>query len=122
MMPAGRSYRLNLTWGDKLLIGFLLVLSLLSIAVVNRLTTRGSAVVVEVNNQEISRLDLFQDGQRTVTGPLGDMVIQVRGGQVRVVSSPCPHKLCVRMGWANRAGDLIVCVPNRVVVRVEGGE
>lgn len=120
MMPAKGSYRLMLTWGDKLLIGGLLVLSLLSIAVVDRLAGTGSLAVVEVDGQEISRLDLSVDGQRVIKGLLGDTIVQVREGKVRVVKSPCPHKICVRTGWVSKSGNLIVCVPNRVVVRVEG--
>jgi len=120
MMPAKGSYRLMLTWGDKLLIGGLLVLSLLSIAVVDRLAGTGSLAVVEVAGQESSRLDLSVDGQRVIKGLLGDTIVQVREGKVRVVKSACPHKICVRTGWVSKSGNLIVCVPNRVVVRVEG--
>jgi hypothetical protein len=73
-----------------------------------------------VDGQQTYRLDLSMDGHRAINGPLGDTTIEVRDGRIRVIGSPCPHKLCIRMGWAGRAGDLIVCVPNRVVIRVEG--
>lgn len=119
-MPAKDSHKLALTRGDKILMVALLALSLGSIAVVGRLVEKGSVAVVEVDGQEIFRLSLSVDSQRAVPGPLGDTIVQVHDGRVRVASSPCPYKLCVRMGWANEAGDLIVCVPNRVVVRVEG--
>jgi hypothetical protein len=76
--------------------------------------------VVEVDGQVVHRLDLSVDDQRIVTGSLGETVVQVRDGRIRVADSVCPHNICVRSGWTNRAGDLIVCVPNRVVVRVEG--
>jgi hypothetical protein len=120
MMTSRWSYRLALTRGDKMLIAALLLVSVLSIVLLGRLLGRGSAAVVEVDGQRICCLDLSVDGRRAVTGRLGDTVIQIRDGRVRVIDSPCPHKLCVRMGWVERAGGLIVCVPNRVVVRVEG--
>jgi len=113
-------YGLTLTWGDKLLMVSLLVLSLLSIVLVDRFVGQGSVAVVEVDGQQVYRLDLSVDGQKAVNGPLGDATIEVRDSRIRVVSSPCPYKLCVRMGWARTAGDVIVCVPNRVVIRVEG--
>lgn len=100
--------------------GILLVLSLASIGIVHRLVQPGSVAVVEVDGHEVHRLDLSVDCRRAVAGPLGETVIQVNAGEVRVENSPCPHKLCVRMGWVRRAGSLIVCVPNRVLVRVEG--
>jgi hypothetical protein len=119
-MSAWKSLSLVLTGGDKFLIVALLALSLGSIAVVGRLVEKGSVALVEVDGKEICRLDLAIEGHRVVQGPLGGTVVQVRDGRIRVTESACPHKLCVRMGWAKRAGDLIVCVPNRVVVRVEG--
>ncbi len=119
-MASRWSYRLALTRGDKMLIAALLLVSVLSIVLLGRLLGQGSVAVVEVDGQRICCLDLSVDGRRAVTGRLGDTVIQIRDGRVRVIDSPCPHKLCVRMGWVERAGGLIVCVPNRVVVRVEG--
>jgi len=49
-------------------------------------------------------------------------VVSVAGGRVRVMSSDCPHQCCVHTGWKSRAGDIIVCVPNRVVVTIVGDE
>ncbi len=122
MMP-GKWFRgLELTHGDKLLMVSLLVLGLASIFVVDHLVGKGSVAVVEVDGQMAHRLDLSVDCQKVVAVPLGDMVIEVRQGRVRVSSSPCPHKLCVSVGWVHQAGGLIVCVPNRVLVRVEGQE
>jgi hypothetical protein len=122
MMSGKGFYGLVLTPGDKLLMGTLLVLSLASIGVVHRLVQPGSVAVVEVDGHEVHRLDLSVDCRRVVAGSLGETVIQVNAGEVRVESSPCPHKLCARIGWVRRTGSLIVCVPNRVLVRVEGGE
>lgn len=65
-------------------------------------------------------LPLDVDARVEVPGPLGDTVVVVAGGSVRVVSSPCRQQTCVRMGTADAPGEAIVCVPNRVVLRVEG--
>ena len=55
-----------------------------------------------------------------VHGPLGETEIAIEDGAARIVASPCARKLCVRMGAARRAGQTIVCVPNKVIVRIEG--
>lgn len=62
------------------------------------------------------------DSERTVEvdGPLGTTVVGIAGGEARIVSSPCPSQLCVRMGAVRTPGRAVVCVPNRVVVAVEG--
>jgi len=55
-----------------------------------------------------------------VEGPLGTTVIEVAGGAARVLSSPCPHQVCVKMGAVDSPGRSVVCVPNRVVVTMVG--
>lgn len=111
-----------LTLGDKFLIGTLLVCALLSLFVLPGGRPRGAFAVVESADGSIRRLDLSTDQKVPVPGPLGETVVEVRDGRIRVRSSPCPHKICVQMGFRDRDGDVIACVPNRVVVHVVGME
>jgi hypothetical protein len=63
-----------------------------------------------------------RDAEETVTvpGPLGDTVVDIRGGQARVLSSPCQNQTCVAAGAIRRHGQWTACLPNRVLVSVEG--
>jgi hypothetical protein len=63
---------------------------------------------------------LGADRTVTVSGPLGDTVVEIRGGQARVLSSPCAEKICVRSGAIARPGQWIACLPNRVFLDVRG--
>ena len=63
---------------------------------------------------------LGADRTVTVSGPLGDTVVEIRGGQARVLSSPCAEKICVRSGAIARPGQWIACLPNRVFLDVQG--
>ena len=112
--------RLPLSRGDKILIVTLLVIGLAGFFLIGLIIPAGGVAVVEVDGRPLCRMDLSVDARRTVHGPLGETVIQVRGGRIRIAESPCPHKICVRSGWIDRAGRMIVCLPNRVVVRVQG--
>ncbi|MBN2353455.1 MAG: NusG domain II-containing protein [Spirochaetales bacterium] len=62
------------------------------------------------------------DRDRTIeaAGPLGITDIVIERGAVRVVDSPCPSKICVHTGAVDRTGAQIACLPNRVLVTVEG--
>ena len=31
----------------------------------------------------------------------------------------CPDKDCVNQGWISRPGQMIVCLPNRLVIKIE---
>ena len=55
-----------------------------------------------------------------VPGSLGISEVEVRDGRVRFVSSPCRGKQCVHSGWAQRGGEFVACLPNRVSFTVLG--
>jgi hypothetical protein len=57
-----------------------------------------------------------------VPGPLGDTVIEISRGGTRVVSSPCANQTCVAAGHIRRRGQWTACLPNKVLVVIEGGE
>ena len=109
------------TRGDIALIAGLLVLSVASIAGVRYYTANGKHAVVEVNGRRVLELSLDKNVTHTVTGPLGETVIVIEDGSVRIADSPCPHHYCIRMGRLRRRGEIAVCVPNRVVVTITGG-
>ncbi len=82
--------------------------------------TDGARVVVSANDKIVFVAPLNQDRQVELDGPLGTTVLRIEHGGVRIISSPCPRKVCISMGKASQAGDLIACVPNQLVVRIEG--
>ncbi len=47
------------------------------------------------------------------------MTIEVRDGAVRVLESDCRQQTCVDTRWIRRPGQVIACVPNRVLVVVD---
>lgn len=65
-------------------------------------------------------LPLEKDGQWTVEGEYKN-VITIQDGKVAVTASDCPGEDCVHMGWVSQAGRGIVCLPNRLELRLTGG-
>ena len=107
-----------LTIADKILIGLLVCGSLSAFLLPRR--GPGQWAVIEANGKSLGRFPLRGKENISAQGPLGTTHIRIAEGKVWVVDSPCPHKLCMKMGKKGRAGEVIVCVPNRVIVRVEG--
>ncbi len=84
----------------------------------------GAARVVRVTQGSHDPVDYPAREHRkfSVSGPLGETVIEIRDGRARVLQSPCLRKLCIRAGWLEDAGDVTVCVPNRVSVALLGSD
>jgi hypothetical protein len=76
-------------------------------------------VVVEASGVKY-RFPVSTDRVERFAGPRGDTIVEIRGGTVRVVDSPCPDKICVAAGAISRTGQFIACLPNRVSVTLEG--
>jgi len=55
-----------------------------------------------------------------VRGPLGHTVIRIHNGKAWVESSPCDNKICVTAGHLNRHGEFAACLPNKVLLMIEG--
>jgi hypothetical protein len=55
-----------------------------------------------------------------VKGPLGITEMEIDGGYIRVLSSPCAEKVCVKSGKIQKGGEWIACLPNQVLITIEG--
>ncbi len=80
-----------------------------------------TTALIEVNGKVIYRIELGKGLQRKefkVKGPIGTSVVRIEGKRIRMLSSPCRDKICVGMGWSEKPGSSIICMPNRVVIRL----
>lgn len=53
-------------------------------------------------------------------GELGISEIVIDAQGARIVSSPCATQRCVLSGAHKHAGDMVACVPNRILVALRG--
>ena len=110
------------TRGDIVLIVLLTLISAGSMAFTSILAPGGKHAVVEVDGRKVLELPLDKDVHTSVTGPMGETYIEIHDGAVGVTESPCPHHYCVEMGTIHRRGELIACVPNRVIISIVNGD
>jgi hypothetical protein len=78
----------------------------------------GAVAVVTAINQEVAILNLATSLDFVIQGALGEMILRVANRSIRIWRSACPHQVCVRQGEVHRPGQMLVCVPNRVVVLI----
>ncbi len=104
---------------DRAIVALLLLFTALSFFLL-RGGDPGENVVVECEGRLVFTAPLQENRTVTLTGPLGETQLRIEHGHARILAAPCPHKDCMRMGEASRTGDFLACVPNRLLVRING--
>lgn len=111
---------------DALLIGCLLLAGAVGLWLTGRPAAEaggaGRWARVEVDGREVARLSLDRPGERWVRGRYGEVLLEVQQRRIRVKDEKplCPRRICLATGWVGQTGRPIICVPNHLVVRVEG--
>ncbi len=109
--------------GDVVLVLTVLIVSVSAWVVLEMTAAAGNRAVIQPVGRPGQVLALESSSRVvSVLGPLGETRVEVKEGQVRIVDSPCPRHICVSMGWISRSGETLVCIPNGLVVRIEGKE
>lgn len=103
---------------DILLILFFLLLSAAMFAFMHFRKQEGGWAVITVNSREVARYSLLQDGRYVLNNGTNTLVIEDRAAWME--DALCPDHICVDMGKIRYSGQSIVCLPNRVVVSIEG--
>lgn len=51
---------------------------------------------------------------------LGENIVRISKGKVKILDADCPDKVCVKDGYIYKPGQLLVCLPHKVVVEIKG--
>jgi len=109
-----------LTRADKIL-ALVVGLSAIGLVLYGRYTAEaGGVLIVELAGAAPAVHALSNYGVLPVVGPLGVSEIEIGPKGARMIAAPCVHKICMRQGWLQRAGDVTACVPNGLVLRIAG--
>ena len=108
---------------DLILVGALLIAALLVLLVIRNRQERktGTDAVVTVRTVDGDAVyPLNKDGVFSLNGGTNTLVIE--NGEAWVSEANCPDKVCMGMGKISKNGEFIACLPNQVIIVVEGGE
>jgi len=113
------------TWVDRLLLLIALLCITLAWFVIQANIASGPAVAeIYYGNTLMATYPLPEQGGAAIhyelEGKLGlsEVVIDDKGARIR--SSPCSSQRCVLSGSHKQAGDVIACVPNRILITLRG--
>jgi hypothetical protein len=99
---------------EAVIIVLFVILLIAVIFISNRTAQRAEITVITDGKKDTLSVGL----SRELVFGVDNMRFEVKNGDIRVISSDCPGNDCVHMGYASRNGGVIVCVPNRVTIRL----
>lgn len=110
--------------GDLLIYGlFLIFFSVLGSNIFNREEIKGSKAEIYVSNQlkyaqklQLEEKNIFVDTK------IGGVNIQFKDNKVRVTTSNSPRKLAVKQGWIDSPGNIIIGIPDELIIKIIGEE
>ncbi len=109
-----------------LIIAALFLLACIGTAAVYLFTDTGNTVCIYQHGTLVDTIHLD-----TVTTPYsftmetendGYNVIKVEPGRICVSEASCPDHVCINTGWLSDGIVPIVCLPNELVIQIEGAD
>ncbi len=98
----------------------LLLLSLMALYALRHPQTPARTVWISVKGKTLGFYPLNRDRVLRVTGPIGTTVIAIHNGEATIISAPCAHKFCQKMGPIPQHGNAMICIPNQIIVEIKG--
>lgn len=109
---------LKIKIGDILLICFLVSLS--AFLLLKKSSQKNLQVVIYKDGKILASSPLSHDKIFTFDARYGKYVVEIKKGKVYVRETHCPLKICKKMSPISKPGEVIVCIPNRIIIKIEG--
>lgn len=81
--------------------------------------TKGEYAVIMSDGEEFKTIPLYKDATVSVKGK---NTVTIKDGEVYVTSADCPDKLCISQGKIKDTNKTIVCLPNKMSVKIKKGK
>ena len=80
---------------------------------------RGDQVIIEVDGELFGTYDLSNDATIEIKskGKVSN-ILEIHNGSAHMIEADCLDKICIHQGKIKDDGQVICCLPNKVVVRV----
>lgn len=104
---------------DIILAVSLIVIALVFIMIRGAFRTDGGMVEVKYNGETFGVYSLSEDREIDIDGKC---TLSISNGCAKMIYADCRAHICTAHAPIKYGGEVIVCLPNRVSVRVLGGE
>lgn len=108
--------------GDILIYALLMgIFSILGVQITRFKASDAASAEIYVNNQ-LKYVYPLQEDEKEIFIPtdIGGVNMKIRDKKIRVTTSNSPLKINVKQGWIGQPGEVIIGVPDRLIVKVIG--
>lgn len=108
---------------DIYLISGIILLVVIAFIAMQLFKSEGSSVLITIDGIEHETFYLNEDTTYRIQHEDGSWnTLEIKEGNVSMIDASCPDKLCVKHKSIHYDNESITCLPNRVVLRIIGGE
>ena len=111
-------FRINIA----VIIVILAVLGIAYLVVFLAFSKPGDMISVEKDGKIIGYYSLSENQMIPIEDDDNSNLLIIESGKAHMEEASCPDHLCIMQGEISKAGETIVCLPNRVVVTVVSGD
>ncbi|WP_100065093.1 NusG domain II-containing protein [Miniphocaeibacter massiliensis] len=115
-----------ITKGDKIVIIAIVIIAILLFFKIQKsnFDSENKYISIQVDSKEIKKIliDSNTNGRYPIETKFGKNVIEIRNGKIHVIEASCPDKLDVKQGYIENMGEMIVCIPNRLIIQIKNNE
>ena len=110
--------------GDFLIFGLIIVVVITAAIGFYRTPLAASTVTIYVDSREYATYTISEGYEKEiiVKTDYGYNQVTLDSGTVAISDSDCPNYDCVQMGTISQAGDMLICLPHKLMITLEGGD
>lgn len=114
--------RLNIKLGDIAVVIIIVIAAFLITISFHEDDSSEKTAVITQNNIVLDRVRLDKLSERYTLNYFGQYpgTIEAENGRIRFLHAECPDKVCVKTGWISHPGQIAVCLPANVIIKIEG--
>lgn len=105
-----------------LVIGIIFVIIILFIVNNIKNNNKSEAIEIYINNKLYKSIPIDEDEDLKIEGEFGYNYIKIHDNGVEITEASCPDKVCVESGFISKPSERIVCMPNKVVIKIKASD
>ena len=98
-----------------LIIGLIILTIIMSVVIYKEQKTESLVVEISIDGKIVESHFLDEDYETMLSS--GNKII-IKDSEVYIEEANCPDKLCIKQGHIHKVNESIICLPNKLVVRI----